>query len=297
MTLEDTDIKIMSDQIFKLVFGRTDSKELLKSFLERILCRKISIKDILNGEVVSDIIDGKRISLDIVAKTTDNTIIHIEAQNAYETDIENRLKYYADRECVANIKKGDSYRDAQKVISIAILNHKLYKKKKKIYKHEYKILNTDDHSVYDNNPLEIIIFDKLKKKYYNLDDPMDRVFLYLFDLLSSEELEKVIKEDELIKNIEERTCMISKSEEEEFLKLELHKRKMMEKNRIEDVKKEALEKGKMEGIEEGLEKGIEKGRVEGVIQTALRLKDKGFSLEDISDITGLSFEKLKRLTP
>ncbi|MDR2544162.1 MAG: hypothetical protein LBD03_01205 [Methanobrevibacter sp.] len=90
--------------------------------------------------------------------------------------------------------------------------------------------------------------------------------------------------------------MISKTEEEEFLKLELEKREMMEKYRIEDAAKEALEKGRIEGIEKGKEEGIEEGRIESLIQTALRLKDKGFSLEDISDITGLSFEKLKNLT-
>ncbi|MDR1819185.1 MAG: Rpn family recombination-promoting nuclease/putative transposase [Methanobrevibacter sp.] len=62
-----------------------------------------------------------------VAKTTDNTIIHIEAQNTHDRGLENRLNYYADRKCVVHLKKGDSYRDAQKVISIAVLNHEFYK--------------------------------------------------------------------------------------------------------------------------------------------------------------------------
>ncbi|MDR2544484.1 MAG: Rpn family recombination-promoting nuclease/putative transposase [Methanobrevibacter sp.] len=255
------------------MFGRIDSKELLRSFSERILERKIGIKDILNGEVVSEVKNRKKISLDIVAKTTDNTIIHIEAQNAYDRGLENRIKYYADRECVVHLKKGDNYRDAQKIISIVLLNHKFYKEKEKIYKHNYKILNTDDYSIYDDNPLEIVIFDKLKKEHYDLNKPMDLIFMYLFDLLSPEELEKAIKEAKLIEKIERRKNMILKTEEE-FLKLELEKREMMEKYRIEDAAKEALERG----------------RIEGIIQTSLRLKDKGFSLEDISDITGLSFE-------
>ncbi|MDR1819475.1 MAG: Rpn family recombination-promoting nuclease/putative transposase [Methanobrevibacter sp.] len=289
-------IKLMDDQIFKLIFGRNESKEILESFSERILERKIRIKDILNGEAVADVEKGKEISLDIVAKTIDNTIIHIEAQNAYDRYLENRIKHYADRECVVHLKKGDSYRDAQKVISIAILNHKFYKEKPKIYKHEYQILNTKDYSVYDDKLLEIVIFDRLKKEYYDFNNSIDLIFMYLFDLLSPDELEKAIKEDELIKNIERRKNMISKTEEEEFLKLELEKREMMEKYRIEDAAKEALEKGRIEGIEKGKEEGIEEGRIESLIQTALRLKDKGFSLEDISDITGLSFEKLKNLT-
>ncbi|MDR3291684.1 MAG: hypothetical protein LBT10_05975 [Methanobrevibacter sp.] len=49
--------------------------------------------------------------------------------------------------------------------------------------------------------------------------------------------------------------------------------------------------GMVKGVEIGEEKGIEKEKM----NFALKLKNKGFSLEEISEITELSFEKLKNL--
>ncbi|MDR3222682.1 MAG: hypothetical protein LBT66_02935, partial [Methanobrevibacter sp.] len=86
---------------------------------------------------------------------------------------------------------------------------------------------------------------------------------------------------------EEAKNMISKSKEAEILKIEIEKRQMDEKIRLETAK----EKGIREGIKEGEKKGIEKEK----INFALKLKNKGFALEEISEITELSFEKLKNL--
>jgi len=171
----------------------------------------------------------------------------------------------------------------KRVISIAILNHKIYKEKKHIFKHEFKILNTKDQSIYDDDPLEIIIFDKMKKEYYNINNPLDRLLMYIYGLLSDDELKAVIIEDSLIKRIEEGKNMISKSQEAEILKIEIEKRQMDEQIRLRNAKKE--------GIEIGEEKGIEKEKM----NFALKLKNRGFSLEEISEITELSFEKLKNL--
>jgi hypothetical protein len=42
---------------------------------------------------------------------------------------------------------------------------KFYKNKKDIYEREFKPLNTDDRDIYEDNPLEILIFDKVKKMF------------------------------------------------------------------------------------------------------------------------------------
>lgn len=52
----------MDDRIFKLVFGRNDSKEILESFSKRVLERKIKIKDILNCEADPDVKNKKRLA-------------------------------------------------------------------------------------------------------------------------------------------------------------------------------------------------------------------------------------------
>jgi len=77
--------------------------------------------------------------------------------------------------------------------------------------------------------------------------------------------------------------MISKSKEAEILKIGVEKRQMDEQIRLKNAMKAAKKEGKKEGKEE------ERNNF------ALKLKNKGFSLEEISEITELSFEKLKNL--
>jgi predicted transposase/invertase (TIGR01784 family) len=281
--IKKDDVDILKDYVFKLVFGRVGSMKLLEDFLERILDIKVEIEQIANNEIVREISDAKSSSLDLVIITNNGIIITIEVQNKPNDGIEKRIKYYSDKLGSTMLKKGDDYYKSKRVISIAILNHKIYKQKKDKYKHEFKILNTEDQSIYDDNPLEIIIFDKMKKEYYNINNPLDRLLMYIYGLLSDDELKAVIIEDSLIKRIEEGKNMISKSQEAEILKIEIEKRQMDEQIRLRNAKKE--------GIEIGEEKGIEKEKM----NFALKLKNRGFSLEEISEITELSFEKLKNL--
>ena len=58
---------------------------------------------------------------------------------------------------------------------------------------------------------------------------------------------------------------------------------------------EGREEGRMEGREEGRAEGREEGIKEGVVRNARRMKEKGFSTEDIMEITGLTFEEVSQL--
>jgi predicted transposase/invertase (TIGR01784 family) len=89
--------------------------------------------------------------------------------------------------------------------------------------------------------------------------------------------------DTLIKKIEEERRMFSKSKEKEIYKIGLELRQMDE----QIMKKEAETEGKIEGIKEG--------RKEGMMDMAFKLKNMGFSLEEIRSITGLSAEELKNI--
>ena len=53
------------------------------------------------------------------------------------------------------------------------------------------------------------------------------------------------------------------------------------------------EKGVEQGIEQGIEKGIEQG-IEKV-KTAINMLNKGYSIEQIAEITELDFDSIKQL--
>jgi predicted transposase/invertase (TIGR01784 family) len=56
-----------------------------------------------------------------------------------------------------------------------------------------------------------------------------------------------------------------------------------------------LERGIEQGIERGIERGIEQGIENGKLDTALKMLDRGMSLDDIVAITGLSKSKIDAL--
>ena len=61
----------------------------------------------------------------------------------------------------------------------------------------------------------------------------------------------------------------------------------------------AEEEGRMEGREEGLAEGMAKGLAEGernkTLEIATAMKSKGFSAEDIAQITGLAAKDIENL--
>jgi predicted transposase/invertase (TIGR01784 family) len=56
---------------------------------------------------------------------------------------------------------------------------------------------------------------------------------------------------------------------------------------------EEYEKGREKGREGGIEKGREKGRAEERLGNARKMKQKGYSLEDIIEITGLGRKEVE----
>ena len=72
-----------------------------------------------------------------------------------------------------------------------------------------------------------------------------------------------------------------------------------EQEGLEKGMKEGLEKGIKEGLEKGMKKGIEEGlkqgREEERLFNARKMKERGYPLKDIEDITGLSESEIAAL--
>ena len=64
---------------------------------------------------------------------------------------------------------------------------------------------------------------------------------------------------------------------------------------IEYAERVGMERGLEKGLAEGREKGLAEGRAEEKYSTAREMKAKGFSIEDISECTGLSVKEIDRL--
>ena len=63
----------------------------------------------------------------------------------------------------------------------------------------------------------------------------------------------------------------------------------------QDVLHAATAKGKAEGIELGMQKGKSEGETNKAIEIAKNMLSKSYSISDISSITGLSHDEIKKL--
>lgn len=63
----------------------------------------------------------------------------------------------------------------------------------------------------------------------------------------------------------------------------------------EDAREEGLEQGREEGLEQGREEGIKEGIRENTLQVAKAMKEKGYDIQDIIEITNLLKEQIESL--
>ena len=64
---------------------------------------------------------------------------------------------------------------------------------------------------------------------------------------------------------------------------------------IAEAKEDGLEQGRTEGIEQGRTEGEASGRADREIEMARAMKNKGYSNDEISELTGLPEEDIEKL--
>ena len=161
------------------------------------------------------------------------------------------------------------------VYTMYVISLKDFKAKDIFKKLENKLKNNQEITDEDIASLQLIVYtdfeeskleilNKARKLFEDISDRLQlninekTAIIYLFDVLSAN--------------------MLDSSQYDEYVE----ENKML----INPVERYMKEKG----IEEGMEKGMEKGIEEGKLEDARRMLDKGFSLDVVVDVTGLSRE-------
>ena len=293
-------LKPTNDYVFKRLFGYVGNEEITKGLLSSIIkdaeinSVKLDCKEILEQDVLSD----KFGILDIRAILNNNIQCNIEMQIIDKKDIENRLLFYWSRLYAKSIKLGANYIDAQRTIIILFADYNI-KNLENINKYITKWHICEDNfkeTVLTMN-FEIYIIELPKFEKYVDNSEIDTwvKFLKNPEVIGMSE----INENEALKNAKTILEEISKDEYEQELafKRELY---LMDKKAIEAAGfDKGLEQGIKEGIKEGIKQGIEQGVNKGKniekIEIAKKLLIKGYSIEEIIEITGLTKEDIEKL--
>lgn len=292
------------DRGFKILFGQENSKVLLIDLLNDLLEGERHIEDLeyMNNELPSETSDGRTAVFDLRCKDKDGSIFLVEMQNCSQPYIYERGLYYICRAIAGQDKIGDRWNfEIVPVYGIFFLNFKSGKTDK--VRTDIILADKETGESVSNMIREIFIeFPLFNKREDECRTPLD---YWLYNLKHMEQLESLQFKGQkaLFQRLEElaRIVNMNKKERDEYEAcLKVYRDNYNTWNYMkEQALKEGLEEGIAKGIEQGIEQGIEigvnKGKKESSCDIALKMKQKGLSVDMIAECTGLSKSEIEKL--
>src|SRR5690606_26787014 len=180
--------------------------------------------------------------------------------------------------------KGDWDYKLQTVYTIGILDFIFddHKTDKQLL-HTVELKNQRCEVFYDKLKFIYIELPKFKKQEDELKTQFDK-WLYVFRHLSNLQDRPKKLQDRIFQKLFEAAEIARFSPEERIAYEDSLKYYRDLKNVVDTSREEGMKEGRQEGIKEGMEKGIEKRNYE----IAKKMKEKGMSNAEISEMTGLN---------
>ena len=258
---------------FKEVFLNPNNSNLLKALLEFILKIKIDKLEIKKTELLSGNVNIKDKRVDAIVHTC-NKKIEIEINSQNKDYLHTRSTAYICNIYQSNANVGDTYIEDTDIVQVNLTwglgrnndEMKIYK----IMNEKGELMDYYDKIWYSKNEEEI------KKNQYMIMLDLDK-----------KELKNMPKDKIVDKYITNVTIVNDDPEFQKYMSEEKDKRK---------IQNSLLSEAKENGYTSGINDGISKGKNKKSIEIAKNMLKKNMSIEDISDITGLSIEEINKLT-
>ncbi len=275
---KEKEVKLLNpktDIVFQWLFSNPN---ITKGLISSLIDEKITDIEIdLNKQILGESITDKTGILDLRAKINNTIECEIEMQMLYSKNFISRILYYWSRLYSKQIKRGNNYNELHKTICIAIINQNIpYLEDLKAHT-KWQIREEKDRTkiLTDNLEIHIIEIQKAIKEYDN--DRKNKVLQWMMFLNEpgSMEVDRIMEKNEEIK--EAKVTLRELSEEESKQQIaELREKYILDTKDI---------------FETGIEKGISNEK----INIAKKLLKINMPIKQISEITGLSEEKIKEL--
>ena len=268
-----------NDRAFKEVFLNPNNSDLLKALLEFILKIKIDKLEIKKTELLSGNVNIKDKRVDAIVHTG-NKKIEIEINSQNKDYLHTRSTAYICNIYQSNASVGDTYNEDTDIIQVN-LTWGLGKNNDEMK--IYKIMNEKGELYVKNFIIYEINMDYYDKIWYskNEDEIKKNQYMIMLDL-DKKELENMPKDDIVDKYITNVTIVNDNPEFQKYMSEEEDKKK---------IQNSLLSEARENGINDGISKGVSQEKV----SIAKNMLNKNMSIEDISDITGLSVEEINKL--
>ena len=275
-----------NDRAFKEVFLKNNDSEPLQALLELILEIKIDYLEIKKTELLSGNVNIKDKRVDAVVYAG-NKKIDIEINSQDKDYVKPRNTAYICNMYQSHTLVGELY-DEKTDIVLVNLTWGLGSENDKMTK--YMIMSEDGKQYVKNFIIYEINMDYFDKLWYSKNEEEIKKNMYLIMLnLDKKELEAMPKDkrdkivDKYITNV---TIVNDNPEFQKYMSEEEDKRK---------IQNSLISEAKNEGYTSGVNDGISQGISEEKVNIAKNMLNKNISIEDISDITGLSIEEIKNI--
>ncbi len=271
-----------SDYLFKLMFfDEVDKDEILKMLLVDCIGfddKQVSEITLLDTTDDREHRDDKLIILDIKAKLSDGTFVNVEVQKLEEKNYIKRCAYYTCRVFGKQAVKGLDYIELKQTVSLNIADFELYKDDKDFYRSFYLVDTV--HDIKLDNIVRMDIMELAKVNKDNLDKSDKRALWAMFFNAKTEGDLDMIKDIDNSFEIPVRKLKRLSSDPRVLTVYEEEQKALADqRSRENSIKREALAEGKTE----------EK------IEIAIKLLKSGANIDFVAEITGLTYEEVKRL--
>ena len=323
------------DWAIKRILRDKANKEVLEGLITVLLGEPVTITEILESEGNQDAREDKTNRVDVKAKTAQGEFIIVEVQLTKEGDFFQRILFGTAKSITDQIGTGQDYSVIKKIYSINIMYFDFGSGEDYAYHGvtEFTGMTKKGVVLQPRTTNEETYIDKSVKRVTMPGEVFPEFFILIVEKFNEvaktpiEEWMQYLKDTEIredttapgLQAAREKLAYMSMTDKErrayDDYMISVHAAKDaydtarsdgykdgwhegraegLEKGR-EEGRAEGLEKGRKEGLEKGLEKGREKGREEAIIANARKMKAKGFSTEDIADITGLPTSEIELL--
>jgi len=275
-------IKPLNDFIFKKLFGEKGNEDILEAFINAVLSRTnkgpiTRVEIIENKELTKELIGDKTGIIDVRARTFNGEHIDIEVQLTNQGNMDKRTLFYWGKLYLENIKKGEDYKELEKVITINILDFEFLDTTG--YQSSFHLWEDIDKDYMLTDLIEIHFLELpkfIKKESKNFkDNPIERWLAFLEEDTSETMLKELMSMEPAIKKAEDKLEYLSSDKETMNIYWErersLHERANM--------------------ISSAEERGIKKEKIE-TIKNAIKI---GLDYDTICKLTGASIEEIEAI--
>ena len=281
---------LLDDEVFKLVFGRESTKDVMIEFLNQVITdRTIVDLEFIDKEMHPIERDAKGTVYDMFCKTDDGSRIIVEVQRRKQPFYPERALYYSTFQIQRQVEAGAKEYDFLPVYVISILDFMINTKScSGKVKTTYRLYEEDSHDLLTDRVTFIFIeLPKFCKSIDELDGNILEGMYFCFKNMTVLDERPGVLDHQIFRRIFEVSELynMDKNTRDKVLNKMTTERDL--RNQMAYARQEAIN----EGLAEGRAKGLAEGRAEGRAETIRKMLAAGISEKTIADALGITLEE------